>query len=78
MKTKLIQRLIQLAAIVFLVWLVVRGVRHSDFDLLIMCGIVGAIVFADWLIVKKFRKLPRVVVFSKNWCGFLFHSQFFL
>ena len=78
MKTKLIQRLIQLAAIVFLVWLVVRDIRRSDFDLLIMCGIVGAIVFADWLIAKKFpQTAARCRVFKKLVWVFISLAIFF-
>jgi len=72
MKIKLIQRLIQVAAIVFLVWLVMRGVQRSDFNLLIMGGIVTTIFFADWLIAKKFpQTVSRNRVFKKLVWGFI-------
>ena len=66
MKTKLVQRLIQVAAIVFLVWLIVSDVRHSDLDSLTLVVTIGAIFFANWLLAKKFPQTAiRCRVFKK-------------
>ena len=54
MKTKLVQRLIQLAAIAFLVWIAVYDVRRSGFISLIPFGIFGIVFLVQWWIDKKF------------------------
>jgi len=54
MKTKLIQRLIQLAAIIFLVCLAVHDVKRSGFVSLIPFGMFGIVFPAQWWIDKKF------------------------
>ena len=66
MKTNLSQRLIQLAAVIVLVWLAVHDVRHSGVASLIPFGIVGIIFFAQWLITNNFPKTTaRRRVFGK-------------
>jgi hypothetical protein len=52
MKTKSVQRLIQIAAIIWLVWIVVGGMKHSDFHSLVMGGIFGLTFFVQCLIGK--------------------------
>jgi quinol-cytochrome oxidoreductase complex cytochrome b subunit len=54
MKTKLLQRLIQLAAVIFLVCLAVRDVKRSGFVSLIPFGMFGIVFLAQWWIDKKF------------------------
>jgi hypothetical protein len=54
MKTKLIQRLIQLAAIIFLVCLAVHDVKRSGFVSLIPFGMFGIVFLTQWWIDKKF------------------------
>lgn len=54
MKTKLIQRLIQVAAIFFLACLAVHDVKRSGFVSLIPFGIFGIVFPVQWWIDKKF------------------------
>lgn len=56
MKTKTVQRVIQIAAVVFLIWLVVHDLNRGDYSSLTMGGAVGAIVLAHRLMVKKFAE----------------------
>ena len=54
MKTKLVQRLIQLAAIACLVWMAVNDVSRSGFISLVPFGLFGIIFLVQWCIDKRF------------------------
>ena len=79
MKTKLTQRLIQVAAITFLIWIVAHDIRHLDFNSLIVGVFIGTVFLARWIIPKMFPELKtRRRFFGKLVWFFMCLTLFFI
>ena len=63
MKSKLLQKLVQLGAIGFLVWFAVHEVLHNGFATLIPFGLIGVFFVVSWWIERRFPQTTERCLF---------------
>ena len=82
MKTKLLQRFIQLAAVVFLVWVAVSAIsdaKHSEYTKLFLFLMLVPCFLGQWIIPKKFPQLDaRQRLFGRLVWLFMSLALFFI